>query len=264
MITSKEMKQQTKVLESYIKKAEILLKKCQTEGSVRICLKEKRTEYYQVTEPGDTKGIYIPKSEIEKARALAQKGYLEKALKILKKHHRALQLVDSECFLDKLRSLYESMHPKRRELITPIILSDSEFIRRWEMREYEPKKFFDSDTSSHYTDKGERVRSKSEVLIANRFHSLKIPYVYEPGLELGGQLIYPDFKVLNVRTRKSFFFENFGMMDNPEYSAHALERINNYTLNGYVSGDGLLYTLESSVHPLDMRALNKIIEKYLI
>ena len=40
--------------------------------------------------------------------------------------------------------------------------------------------------------------------------------------------ITPDFVLLNKRTRQEFYFEHFGMMDNPEYSSKAIHKIEMY------------------------------------
>ena len=53
------------------------------------------------------------------------------------------------------------------------------------------------------TEKGEAVRSKSEKIIADKLYMKEIPYVYEQPLYLKGYgYVVPDFKILNVRTKK--------------------------------------------------------------
>ena len=59
------------------------------------------------------------------------------------------------------------------------------------------------------TEKGELVRSKSELLIADMYYSLGIPYKYEAGVKLRGGIVrYPDFTLLRVRDRKEFYHEH--------------------------------------------------------
>ena len=45
------------------------------EGSLRCSKSGKTREFYRITEPGERTGHYIPVSQRELARALAQKGY---------------------------------------------------------------------------------------------------------------------------------------------------------------------------------------------
>lgn len=54
-----------------------------------------------------------------------------------------------------------------------------------------------------YTQKGERVRSKSEKTLADYFYYHGIPYKYEcPLLLKGFGIIYPDFTFLTRRSQK--------------------------------------------------------------
>lgn len=51
----------------------------------------------------------------------------------------------------------------------------------------------------------ERVRSKSEKILADYFYRRKIPYKYECPLTLKGVgTVYPDFTFLSPKTKKKF------------------------------------------------------------
>ena len=263
MLSSKEIKENTLRLQKLLEYIDRQLALIDAEGSLRICQKKGRTDYYHKIRNGSGRGKYIPKSEIELIKALAQKDYYEKAKKIIKRKYRALCMLDGTDLMEALVRLLEKMHPKRQELIKPIYLPNDVYEEKWRESKLPPKGFKDDDTSSFYTADKIRVRSKSEILIGDRLFMKNIVYEYEPGLILGGMLIHPDFKVLNSRTRQTFYFENFGMMDNPEYSARAVDRINLYILNGYFPGDGLLFTMETSKKPLDARVVDMLIDKYL-
>ena len=74
----------------------------------------------------------------------------------------------------------------------------------------------------------ERVRSKSEVIIADTLARHGVPYRYEYPLKLKSgrdgafRTIHPDFLCLNVRTRAEFYWEHFGLMDDPDYLERTL------------------------------------------
>ena len=113
--------------------------------------------------------------------------------------------------------------------------------------------------------RGEFVRSKSEKIIADYLYSKGIPYKYERATTLpGGQLIYADFTVLNVRIGQEFILEHFGMMDNPEYAAGAVRKVNTYIKNGYFLGEKLIVLFESSQFPLNQEVLEIIVRKYFM
>ena len=109
---------------------------------------------------------------------------------------------------------------------------------------------------------GERVRSKSEVIIADALERSGIPYKYECPRELsdGGQRVYPDFTCLNLRTRKEVLWEHLGMMDNPEYASMAVKKFSSYLKNGFVLGVNLIVSMECSDKPLNQTEVRKIIQ----
>lgn len=61
------------------------------------------------------------------------------------------------------------MHRERQKLVTPIWVPDDEFVQVWQQEEYTGKEFAEG-IPEFYTEKGERVRSKSEVIIADLFN----------------------------------------------------------------------------------------------
>ena len=115
------------------------------------------------------------------------------------------------------------------------------------------------------TEKGEAVRSKSEKIIADKLYMKGIPYVYEQPLYLKGYgYVVPDFKVLNIRTRKEYYLEHFGMMDDSEYLRKVLRKIETFQKNNIFPGDNLLMTFETSDSPLNTRILEELVKKYLV
>ena len=62
----------------------------------------------------------------------------------------------------------------------------------------------------HTTLAGHKVRSKSEVIIANLLYTNHIPYRYEAALALNELTVYPDFTILHPTTQQFFYWEHFG------------------------------------------------------
>ena len=70
----------------------------------------------------------------------------------------------------------------------------------------------------HRTTRGELVRSKSEVIIANLLDGLKLPYGYEqPFTAPDGSVRYPDFTIDDGETGRRLLIEHLGMLDRPDY-----------------------------------------------
>lgn len=53
-------------------------------------------------------------------------------------------------------------------------------------------------------------------------------------------------------------------MDNPEYVARQLKKLEEYRKVGIVFGENLFVTMESSGHPLNMKEINAFIDAHLI
>ena len=234
------------------------------EGSLRVCKHHNRTQYYQRTSPKDFNGKYIPKENYLLVKQLAQKDYALKTLAVLNKEILAIDKFLTLYPKNNAEELYLSLHPERQKLITPIYESDDDYIKHWESYTYSGKDF-DELSSPLYTQKGERVRSKSEIIIADLLHKHNIPYRYECPIYLSSfGKIYPDFMTLNIRSRKEIIWEHFGMMDDPIYLEGALKKIATYEQNGFFPGDNLILTYESKNNPINTKILLLIIEKFLL
>jgi hypothetical protein len=70
----------------------------------------------------------------------------------------------------------------------------------------------------HRTARGELVRSKSEVIIADLLDGLGLPYAYEqPFTAPDGSVRYPDFTIDDAETGRRLLIEHLGMLDRPDY-----------------------------------------------
>ena len=232
-------------------------------GSLRVVRSSGETKYYKRENPKNTTGIYIPKKEIKIARELAQKDYDEKVLQSVNQELKFITNTMKTMPEDVHEHVYGQLHPLRQTLITPTREPDEQFIKKWEELEYD-KKSFEPEFPDYRTDKNERVRSKSEILIANLLNKLGIPYKYECPLKLRirGNIvpnftIYPDFTLLDVRTRKNVYLEHFGMMDNLEYAEKAVLKISTYEANDIYVGKQLLVTYETVKQPLNPKLLER-------
>ena len=98
----------------------------------------------------------------------------------------------------------------------------------------------------HNTVRGEAVRSKSEVIIANLLHAEKVDYHYEAPLEIDGITKYPDFTIEDDDAGKTYFWEHCGMLKVPKYKRRWERKQRWYRENGilpYQEGGGPRGTL---------------------
>ena len=235
------------------------------QGRIRISQNGGHPEYYLVTERGSLRGKYLPHSQKTLARQLAQKDYDARLIKLLQKEISALQnYMKQTCNGRAIPELYDSLCPARRSLITPAILTNEQYAARWLDVSWTGRPFA-SDAPYICTARGERVRSKSEVIIADTLFRYNIPYRYEFPItlkrsnsddirrDLGRSItLYPDFLCLNTRTRTEFYWEHFGLMDSTEYSNNAAGKLRLYTENGILAGRNLIITMETQTEPFSL------------
>ena len=219
-------------------------------------------KYFQYYVYLDGQERYLSTRDYKTMQALAQKTYNEKVLAIIESRLRSARRL-LKAYKQNIKDVYLMMPDARKKLITPIISTDEEFIRQWYERHPGMANPYPKN-SGLYTERGEEVRSKSEKILADLFSKHGIPYVYEPQMVLkGGKTIYPDFLLLNVNQRITYIYEHFGMMDNPEYAKNAIEKVNLYLENGYLYGKTLLYSMETSMIPINIRNIEKELCEFL-
>lgn len=244
-------------------------------GTLHVLRKKNTDQYYWRIDPKDTSGKYIRKSEEKLIKGLAQKDYAQKVLAVLesiiRKKKKILQNWEEMDAQKQVLAVYEKLSPARQKLITPYLDTEEEFAEKWECKKKLEKEQvaqaerFPEVYTEIYTEKGECVRSKSEKILADKFYMMKIPYLYEVPLYVNGYgYIKPDFTVLNKRTRKEFYWEHFGMMDEKDYCEKAIKKIENLEKDGIFPGRNLILTYETKEHPLNMKIVERLIEQYLI
>jgi len=260
--TIESLTEELQILEEIITKAEKSLKNA-PEGILRVSKSGNTMQYYKRKDENDRNGKYIKKRDINIARGLAQKEYDKDVLEAAKvqkdKICRFLKRYMPECVIDA----YISLPKERQILIHSYILPEEEYVKAWESRTYIGKGFA-AGVPEIYTEKGERVRSKSEKILADKFNLMDIPYLYECPLQLVGYgVVYPDFTLLNKRTRKEYYLEHWGRMDDVNYCESAIRKIESYEKSGIFPGEQLLMTYETSKYPLNITVVEQIIHRYL-
>lgn len=172
----------------------------------------------------DGEKIYIPSNQKNTAVSMAEKKYYEVMLQDILQEKRAIQ-----SYLD----LCNKEQTGEEQLIHPIF-------------------------------NGQKVRSKSEAIIATMLHVNKIPFHYEEALHLGKRVIYPDFTIRHPVTGQTYYWEHFGMMDNENYAQAAFQKMQLYNINGIMLSDTLLATYESEEVPLKSNIVENMIQQYFL
>ena len=229
------------------------------EGSVYVFQRGNKAYYHKYDKKIGEK--YITQSNTDTIATYIQKDYLQKVMRAAKAEHAALVKMQ-ELYPETLaEDVYDQLPESRKQFATPIVLGDEEYVRQWLEKPY-IHKGFPSDAPVYTTIRGERVRSKSEMIIADRLWANGIPYRYECPLMLGNKVFHPDFTMLRMSDRQILYHEHCGMMDNTDYSDDMVYRVNEYNRAGILLGDRLFLTFESSKTPLDVRTVDNLINTH--
>ncbi len=210
--------------------------------------------------------VYIKKNQRELAEKLAQREITEMNLK-----NACQELASMEQYIkeyEKRSSEQQKWFINNSEIqklletsknFTPDDSTD-EYIRKWMQESYESNPHY-PEKLIHKTMAGNRVRSKSEVIIANALHHHGIPYRYECALRCDDMVFYPDFTICHPQTRQIFYWEHFGMMDLPAYANRTYEKLKMYANCQIIPTINLLTTYETAAHPLDCELVEDLIRQ---
>lgn len=237
------------------------------DGYLRIMSTSAGWRYYHVQSGDRGPGTYLnAKKHFKTIQKLAQKSYDGKVLRAAEQELKAWEMLASFFPDMTMEEVFYALSPARQALVTPIYATDEEYRKQWESVEYEPG-YFKAGQPEYYTDRGERVRSKSEQLIANLLYRLGIPYRYEYPVTVmknGSPTTWrPDFLILDVAHRKEFILEHLGMLADPEYAHQAFEKMRIYEENGLFEGRGMYFSFEADSAPIDMRYVERKLKRIL-
>ena len=254
--------EEQKRLEKIIEKSRISLKDAPT-GALRMSRSHGKLQYYRCTEEKKA-GTYINRGNIELARKLAQKAYDEKVLRLAEKRLSQIKKLTKDYSENEIEEIYFQERIERQELIVPIEPTWGQQVVAWKAKEYRGKGFRE-DTPIIMTEKGERVRSKSEKILADYFYRNGIEYKYECPLYLDGVgTIYPDFTFLSPITGQEIYWEHSGKVDDPVYARKLVKKIQAYENNGIFPGEKLILTYETEQTILNTTKIEQLVKRYLM
>lgn len=212
-------------------------------------------------------------------RQLCRKAYLKEAL---------LQISDNIKCLTVAKSRYAALHPDEiiqnlpkvyqtlpneyffpdvtKDLLAKAAEKDAEIaakVKAWIEEPYEQSAFM-PEKKVHITSRGEKMRSKNEVLHAETMYRLGIPFRYESVLHIGKRELIPDFTAMRIRDAKIFYAEHCGMPDNKEYMEHHKWKIELYEAAGIVPWDNLIVTYGDACGNVDVRIIESELRSKLL
>jgi hypothetical protein len=207
---------------------------------------------------------YICKKDRKLAAGLAAKKFCELQLTALEEEKSMLEDYIRRCKDDqeKIRLLFDR-EKECAELVggTVPIQDLNDEIMKWAAAEYERSDMYAEKLVCRTMSKI-KVRSKSEMIIANALTVNGIPFRYEEALHIGESTYYPDFTIKHPITGMIYYLEHLGLADRPDYMLHNLGKIETYMSEGIIPTRNLICTFETADSPLDSDYVQRIIELY--
>ncbi|MBR2281360.1 MAG: hypothetical protein IJ863_01920 [Spirochaetales bacterium] len=236
-------------------------------GTVYVKKEHGVNRIYVVDKSGRGKTRYLGKKDKQEIRSYAQKRYnlhlLRNAELEKDQMDKCLKALEPEADIE---NVFDSMPEALKPYITANESTDLGYAQRWQASKVQQSKRL-IDGEGYPTMRGEFVRSKSEVIIADRLFKAGIPYRYEIFFPMEYEdvsYVFPDFQILNTRTKEVFLWEHMGMMSDPEYLDAQLKKISGYARNGYILGKNLIVSFESKRRPLDILYVDQVIKAFLL
>lgn len=114
----------------------------------------------------------------------------------------------------------------------------------------------------HTVSNGIKVRTKSEMAIAEILLRNGIPFVYElPHVLKNGRIVHTDFTILSTIDYKTeILLEHEGSMADSGYRDKHAWRIENYYLSGYIPNVNIFFTFDGVDGSVDGMAVQRIVD----
>lgn len=249
--TSQQLQEQITTLQHQIHNA--------PDGHIVCCHGKTHCKWYH--SDGHSKR-YIPRADRSLAEQLALKKYNSYVLDELSQEKKAIDSYLHWMPTEK-RSEQLLLQPGYADLLAAHFRPLSTELSDWMNCTYEQNQKH-PEHLLHKTPAGHSVRSKSEAMIDSLLYTNQIPFRYECSLTIGGTTIYPDFTIRHPVTGKTYYWEHFGMMDDPAYSKHTISKLQFYIYHGIIPSIDLITTYETSQTPLTTEMIHKIIDYYFL
>lgn len=243
----RELDRQKRMKQTYEERKE---KVSDFEG-VRMSISKKRNkDYFYLVKEGGLE--YLGDEKNETVQAIKELRLCKTMLQITEGNIEALKT---------LLKNYNWITPKLiREKIPKTYLpknleenfEDKRFSKNWQRKMNKIKKAYPIKNPENLvaeTCDGTRVRSRAEALLYDMFVAMGFVVLYEFPLVINGKTFYPDFLLMNPRTRQLYIWEHLGMWYHetrgPSYRQEFIQKTMQYALIGFSLGHNLLTSYES-------------------
>lgn len=223
----------------------------------------------------DGKRKYIRKSINGNEKMIAQlarKKYLKVSIRLLTEDIALLEDLLKKHVDPTAGNILKMLPDTYRTIPEEMFFPDQREMKQWANESYEHNNM-NPHEKIHITSRGLRVRSKSELLIAEKLDAYNISYRYEPLIHFNNHTFSPDFELLIKISRGSDrfsriitkYWEHCGMMSDPRYRASNKWKLDQYEKIGIVPWKNLIITYDTEDGGINTGIIeSEIINKILI
>ena len=225
-----------------------------------------RTYYYRKEKAGSKyRRTYLGNSSNKDVLNIKKARYTAKALAAVEND---IVLLDRLCngyaftgFIDINKSIPHVYRLHSLDYYEDLPDAGKEWMRKKEAEkaEYGP---WHPEGLIHTVSNGIKVRTKSEMAIAEILLRNGIPFVYElPHVLRNGKIVHTDFTILSTIDYKTeFLLEHEGSMADSGYRDKHAWRVENYYLSGYVPNVNIFFTYDGMNGSVDGESIQRIVD----
>ncbi len=225
--------------------------------------KDSSTVYYYLKKKGVRKVKYLGPETNKTVNTIKEAKYTAELLRIIDNDIALLEKLTDEYVIPDHVSVNSRLPGIYRDPVLSFANSFSPEAARWKrIKEAEKARHpvFRPEDLKHTANDGTRMRSLSEMTIANYLISLGITFVYELPLIHHGKRIYPDFTILSpIDNKTEIIIEHQGAMDSESYQAKYIRTMLFYLETKLVPNKDVFFTFNHLDGHLDLRQIDSIL-----
>ncbi len=191
---------------------------------------------------------------------LCRKKYLQEVITALNNNIEILEKLKKRMLPTDVKSIISKL-PKAYKTVPEKYFFKS--LSDWQAQPYKQSTYM-PEKKIHTASHGLKVRSKSELLIAEKLYEHDISFRYEQILMINGTEFAPDFTI-RTDDGRIIYWEHCGLTNNKKYMSHHKWKMDIYEEAGIVPWKNLIVTYDSENGMLDLGIIeSEIVNKVKI
>lgn len=248
------------------KREEFVVKRIQSSPIGRLCEERRGHKSYlvQVYKDNGKRVRHGLMHDEEILRALIKKSIYEDELKSIATQKKVLEICINELVPFDLEMSIKNLKERCPDLSDALIVDTIKIGANcaWAQADYE-KSNYKEEEKRHITSRGLKVRSKSELLIAEKLYEYNIAFRYEQVMHIDNTTLIPDFTILRS-DGKLFYWEHEGMTNVKKYLDWQQHKGQIYASVNIVPWDNLIITYDDESGNMDLRVVESEIKNKLM